>query len=313
MEKNTATRPKREPRADLSLDEREYIPDIDPDYLPNEELLLHIQLDLAEHKPVCLTGHAGTSKTSIFEYIAAACRQPFVRLNCNGQSSISDFVGYNGAEDGTVSWIDGVFTWAVRRGIWVCLDEVDFSEPAVLSILNSVTEKNGKLVLKEKGRELIKPHPNFRVMATANTVGKMEEFRHIYPGANIMNAAFTDRFRIYHTDYLPEELETQVLIKRVPDCPEEAAVSLVNFAGEIRRGFINQTIDKPFSIRGLIDFAEMLVRLRKIHLAAFKKSGKKVPEMEEVIADVITLVIEPKYTTKDLETIKNIASMLNLI
>ena len=186
-------------RKDLTDAEKALIPEVNSAYhfAPYSQ---EVGFDIAENRKVLLTGHAGTGKTSLFLELAARLNQPVMRVNMNGQTTISDFVGLWTAKGGDTIWQDGALPLAARRGYWLIIDEIDFAEPQILSVLNPVAEKNGKVFLKEKGHEIIVPHPKFRLLATANTVGIMEDCRHIYQGATIMNRALLDRFRVYHVD-----------------------------------------------------------------------------------------------------------------
>ncbi|KAJ3556791.1 hypothetical protein NM688_g1823 [Phlebia brevispora] len=83
----------------------------------------------------------------------------------------------NGA--GRFEWVDGPLVRALRYGFWVCLDGANLCNPSVLDRLNSLCEKDGSLLLNERGAvngevETIKPHPNFRLfMCVDNHYGEL--------------------------------------------------------------------------------------------------------------------------------------------
>ena len=74
----------------------------------------------------------------MIEQIAARANQGMLRSNLNGQTTIGDFVGLWTVKGGETVWVDGVLPKAMREGIWLVLDEIDFAEPAILSVINSV-------------------------------------------------------------------------------------------------------------------------------------------------------------------------------
>jgi midasin len=59
----------------------------------------------------------------------------------------------------------------MKKGNWVLLDNVNLCSPSVLDRLNGVLEKDGELVMTERGVidgavPVVKPHPNFRLFLT---------------------------------------------------------------------------------------------------------------------------------------------------
>jgi cobaltochelatase CobS len=289
-------KPLKDPRADLTDPEKLLIPKINSAYhfgdMSNE-----VQFDIVENRKVLLTGHMGCGKTSLFEQFAAQISQPVMRVNMNGQTTIADFVGFWTAKGGETVWVDGVLPLCMRRGYWCIIDEIDFAEASILSVLNSVAEKDGKLFLKEKGHEIIVPHKDFRLLATANTVGIMENCRHIYQGANIMNRALLDRFRVYHVGYLPPAQEASVLTQTVKDLPLDAAQVLVKLANEIRTAFNKEELSSTFSLRQLIDFAELMTRKKNKD-----KDGKLDPNA--IIMQSAEVCIYSKISREDGEVVK---------
>ncbi|PRY04525.1 AAA family ATPase [Paraburkholderia sp. BL25I1N1] len=229
----------------------------------------NVFLDIAENRRILLIGHTGTGKTSLIEQVAAHTNQGVLRSNMNGQTTVGDFVGFWTVKGGETIWVDGVLPTAMREGLWLIVDEIDFAEPAILAVLTAVLEPGGRLLLKEKGNEIVAPHPSFRLFATANAVGSMGQYRHLYQGANLMNEAFLDRWRVYHIDYLSRDDEAQVLQRTFGARVSTAmAQTLASIAAECREAFTREDLGSAFSTRRLLDWTELMLRTRDPETAA---------------------------------------------
>jgi midasin len=68
-------------------------------------------------------------------------------------------------------WVDGLLIKAIEAGHWLVLDNANLCSPSVLDRLNSLTERNGFLIVNEHSTEsgdpkLVQPHPEFRLFIT---------------------------------------------------------------------------------------------------------------------------------------------------
>lgn len=245
--------------------------------------------DIVENRRIMLIGHTGAGKTSLIEQIAARAHHGVLRANMNGQTTVGDFVGFWSVKGGETVWVDGVLPTAMREGLWLIVDEVDFAEPAILAVLTAVLEPNGQLLLKEKGNEIVAAHPSFRLFATANAVGAMSQFRHLYQGANLMNEAFLDRWRVYLIDYLSPKEEADVLEQTLaPRLTRAMAETLAAIAADCRAAFAREDLASAFSTRRLIDWAELMLRTGDPERAAMPAIYAKVsPEDAGLIRSII--------------------------
>jgi len=216
--------------------------------------------DIVENRRVMLIGHTGSGKTSFIEQVAARTHNGVLRANMNGQTTIGDFVGFWTVKGGETVWVDGVLPTAMREGYWLIIDELDFAEPSILAVLTAVLEPGGRLLLKERGNEIVEPHPAFRLFATANAAGAMSAYRHLYQGANLLNEAFLDRWRVYLIDYLTAEEETEVLLRTLPALTRPLAQTLAAIAADCRAAFAREDLASAFSTRRLLDWAELMLR-----------------------------------------------------
>jgi cobaltochelatase CobS len=270
------------------------VPRINPAYLFSARVN-DVVADIVENRRVMLIGHTGAGKTSLIEQIAARSQHGVVRANMNGQTTVGDFVGFWTVKGGATLWVDGVLPTAMRDGLWLIVDEIDFAEPSILAALTAVLEPHGRLTLKEKGNEVVEPHPEFRLFATANAVGAMSQFRHLYQGANLMNEAFLDRWRVYLLDYLSPAEETDVLMRTLaPHMTRPLAATLAAIAADCRAAFAREDLSSAFSTRRLLDWAELMLRTGDPERAAGPAIYAKVgPEDATLIRGIIRHHIAP--------------------
>ncbi|CAB3793508.1 AAA family ATPase [Paraburkholderia fynbosensis] len=270
------------------------VPPVNPAYLFAARFNDIVE-DIAENRRVMLIGHTGAGKTSLIEQVAARSHHGVLRSNMNGQTTVGDFVGFWTVKGGETLWVDGVLPTAMREGLWLIVDEIDFAEPSILAALTAVLEPHGRLVLKEKGNEIVAPHPSFRLFATANAVGAMSQFRHLYQGANLMNEAFLDRWRVYLLDYLTPAEEADVLMRTLaPNMTRALATTLAAIAADCRAAFAREDLSSAFSTRRLLDWAELRLRTGDPERAAAPAIYAKVsPEDAALIRGIVRHRIAP--------------------
>lgn len=247
------------------------------------------------HDKVLLTGEAGTGKTSMITQLAARINQPVLRVNLNGETRMADFIGrmnvVNGEKGSITEWVDGILPTAMRHGYWLILDEVDFAQPEILSLLHPVLEQNGTLVVKENKGEEIKAHPNFRLFGTSNSVGSMAHRGDTYAGTQTMNEAFMDRWHLVTVPNMDEKTEVKVLREKVPSLQNKFAKRIVQFANMIRKGKEGNVVNMTFSTRRVIQWGEKVALYRNAAKGAEAVFLEKVsPEDKAVLLKNIALV-----------------------
>lgn len=278
---------------------------VNPNFIVVKEARFILE-DVKRSTPVCLIGHAGCGKTSLVEQIAARNNKPLVRVNLNGQTTVSDFIGLWTVKGGQTEWINGFLPSAMTAGYWLLLDEIDFAEPAILSTLNSVLEPSRTLTIKEKGFEVLTAHPDFRIFATANTIGSMTEFRSNYGGTSHMNDAFIDRFAVYKINYLDEAEEAELLVKETK-CTPDFAWRAAQLAKLIRNAFEAKEVQSTISTRRLLSWANFKMNnsLSVDDSATYSLSTRVPKEDFKVIQELIKRVFEDESSTVAPPELKN--------
>lgn len=245
---------------------------------PDESDLL--QTMITAKMNVLLVGPTGGGKTVLATKLLDKNNLSYKRMNLNGEVSIDDFVGFMELKkdgDGSETVFNyGILPQAMREGEVLIIDELDAAPPEILFILQSVLEGN-PLVLTKTGGEIIMPKDGFKLIATANTVGKGDDSA-LYQGTQILNEAFLDRWGgVIRLDYMPKNREVIVLVKRtgigLPD-----AKAVVEIAGLCRKAMKEKRIYSTFSTRKLLNMCTLL------------KLGVKRSKVFEVV--VLNKVIE---------------------
>lgn len=244
----------------VNSDQADMIPQSSDDYVYDIDELKNVILALELNIPCYVWGHKGSGKSELFEQIAARTGRPFMRVQHTVNTEESHIVGQWTVKDGHTVFEFGPLPLAMINGWTYCADEYDFALPSVLSVYQAVLEGKA-LVIKEAPVEqrIIKPHPNFRFVATGNTNGSGDETG-LYQGTNIQNSANYDRFgMVVHKQYMKKAAESQILQNRVGLVKEDAD-KMVDFASLVRESYDAARISDVISPRTLIYAAKIGVK-----------------------------------------------------
>jgi MoxR-like ATPase len=137
-----------------------------------------------------LVGPAGSGKTTLAQQVADTLKRKFYAEN--RVTSEYKLLGYM---DATGKYVRTQFREAYEKGGVFLLDEVDASDPDVLTTFNSALA-NGLCPFPDK---LVKAHCDFVALAAGNTFGRGADRQ--YVGRNQLDAATLDRFVIVEVDY----------------------------------------------------------------------------------------------------------------
>jgi cobaltochelatase CobS len=137
-----------------------------------------------------LVGPAGSGKTTLAQQVADTLKRKFYAEN--RVTSEYKLLGYM---DATGKYVRTQFREAYEKGGVFLLDEVDASDPDVLTTFNSALA-NGLCPFPDA---LVKAHKDFVALAAGNTFGRGADRQ--YVGRNQLDAATLDRFVIVEVDY----------------------------------------------------------------------------------------------------------------
>jgi len=241
----------------------EHVPDTDPDYLFDPQTTLAILAGFARNRRVLVTGYHGTGKSTHIEQVAARLNWPMVRVNLDSHISRIDLVGKDAIvlRDGkqVTEFRDGILPWALQHNIALCFDEYDAGRPDVMFVIQRVLEVSGRLTLLDQNK-VIRPHPSFRLFATANTVG-LGDTSGLYHGTQQINQGQMDRWSIVTTlNYLPHDREVDIVAAKVPKWRDDKGraiiAKMVRVADMTRNAFMNGDLSTVMSPRTVITWAE---------------------------------------------------------
>ncbi|HET7594335.1 MAG TPA: AAA family ATPase, partial [Stellaceae bacterium] len=232
----------------------DHVPTFDEAYRFDHDTTLAILAGFAYNRRVLIQGYHGTGKSTHIEQVAARLNWPCIRVNLDSHISRIDLVGKDAIvlRDGrqVTEFREGLLPWALQHPTALCFDEYDAGRPDVMFVIQRVLEVEGKLTLLDQNR-VIRPHPAFRLFATANTVG-LGDTTGLYHGTQQINQGQMDRWSIVATlNYLPHEEEVKIVLAKAPSWRSEegrrAIHAMVALAELTRSGFINGDISTVMS------------------------------------------------------------------
>ena len=242
----------------------EHVPEVDTTYRFDRETTLAILAGFAHNRRVMIQGYHGTGKSTHIEQVAARLNWPCIRVNLDSHISRIDLIGKDAIvlKDGkqVTEFREGILPWALQHPCALVFDEYDAGRPDVMFVIQRVLEVEGKLTLLDQNK-VIRPHPMFRLFATANTVG-LGDTTGLYHGTQQINQGQMDRWSIVATlNYLPHAQETSIVLAKMGADPSDAKMkkrveAMVALADLTRAGFIAGDISTVMSPRTVITWAE---------------------------------------------------------
>jgi cobaltochelatase CobS len=262
-------------RNDIPKDDLSHVPDHDPDYELDEAALEMLAVAVEDGENTLMVGPTGLGKTTLAEELAAILNQPVIKIGLHKDFRAADFLGEKIVEvdpdtgQSVVMWRDGALPTAMKKGWWIVLDEVDAAPAGIALALQQVLEerKVRRITLTGDHGRVVEALPTFRIIGTANTIGKGDDTS-LYTGTNVQNEAWLDRWgNVMQMSYLKKELEAKVLVAKTK-VTLPVAQKMVEVAEFVRGAQEKEEVYCTFSTRRLLSWARKTVRLGGRHWKA---------------------------------------------
>ena len=241
---------------------------------------------MSSGKNVMLKGPTGSGKTTLVRKYCAETQRPYKRISVNGATTAEDLVGHYILKHGESPFIYGVLPMAMKYGWTLVIDEINSASADVLFVLNPVLDDERILIIPQKDGEVIKPHPDFRVVATINPAEAG------YAGTHEMNFALEDRFQVMLDIDYNTIVERKVLNQMGME--KEMIGKVMEFSKALRKANLNGEILTPWSTRSIINLAELIDEGKeKLMLYRFRSDEKAV------IGDLMDIHLKPEQNVEE--------------
>ena len=228
------------------IERSEFCLDSNPFYLPDPDLLkLCLAIVFTKEKvlPLGLHGETGTGKTEMIMFIADKLNQPLLIQKFSKYMTSDQIEGDrelrndNGVTVTTESL--SPLARAAEEGMWVICDEIDKMNEDVSASLHLILEyKPWNLNVFKR---CIVPHGNFKIFATANTMGEGDHPR--YTSSNQLDAAVRGRIGWQMVDFPRESHELNIMLKKFPKFSSKLSGEMVKTANKFRDALLGPNRD----------------------------------------------------------------------
>lgn len=229
-------------------------PSIESGFYIEERNWLFLVRNIMQHKNTMLIGPTGTGKTEIIMKICES-----LGLECNiydmgsMQDPLTDLLGSHRLENGSSIFDYAKFVDDVQKPGVILLDELSRAPLMTNNILFPCLDTRRQLPIEiadSKHDRVVKVHPECTFIATANIGSE-------YSGTNEIDAALLNRFLPLQLNYLPANIECEILRIRT-GIDASTAAEVVSKFNCVRMAYNETKISKSVSTRELIACGELI-------------------------------------------------------
>ncbi len=209
------------------------VPEIDPYFYADSNTLniLNRLHKISEKHPVniLVAGRQGCGKSSIVRQFAAVHKKPLATFQVGILSEPGQLFGEYTLENGETRYKQFLFPLALQTpNCIIHLEEINRPEnPKALNMLFSILSDDRQVWMDELG--LLEVAPGVIFFATLN---EGDDF----VGTELLDPALRDRFYVILMDYLPNEVEKEVLINKTHVSVEQAD-AIIDAVNTLRSDF----------------------------------------------------------------------------
>lgn len=237
-----------------TIKEKYPYPDISTGFYVEEKNWNYLVRNIMQHKNTMLIGPTGTGKT---ELIIKICN--ILGIDCHiydmgsMQDPLTDLLGSHRLENGSSVFDYAKFVEDVQKPGVILLDELSRAPLMTNNILFPCLDSRRQLPIEiadSHHDRIVKVHPECTFIATANIGSE-------YSGTNEIDAALLNRFLPLQLDYLPANIEVEILKIRT-NIDDNSAIEVVSKFNRIRSAYKDSQISKSVSTRELIACGELI-------------------------------------------------------
>lgn len=222
-------------------------------YFDNKRWKLLVR-NIMKQKNTMLVGPTGAGKTDVVIRICRALNIPCHIYDMGSmQDPLTDLLGSHRLENGTSKFDYAKFVYDIQKPGVILLDELSRAPQMAANILFPCLDGRRTLpveIADSSSDRIIKIHPECTFIATANIGNE-------YTGTTDIDEALLNRFMVIQVDYLPADIEKNILNVRT-GIDGESALKIVNLANTLRTRFMNNELSKTISTRETLNCAELV-------------------------------------------------------
>lgn len=269
------------------------IPDIDPDYVLQQDEAALLVAGMMDGDKTLITGPTGSGKSSLVKYVCAKLNRPFIRINMSGDVESASLFGTLVVRGGATVWEDGAITEAAKYGAVCLVDEWELMPAEIAMGMQNLLEDGGYLYLKEKpgtsDERTVHPDANFRLVFAGNTVGQ-GDVTGAFSGVGVQNTATIDRFtNTIRLGYLSQKHEVAIITSK-SDVDKKVAHDMVRLASLVRSAYEQGKIGLTMSPRTLINWARKQKRYDAQYALQVSYLEKLTPDDSKSVSELYTKV-----------------------